>query len=573
VVVQAGDEVGTSETRHVQNNVIAVLRGRKEGLPEFEWWRHWDYVKGQYYLMCYHKAPPGTSAWESFRLKKPEAGFIILKFFTDDRSGFYGSKAEYKDMALEKLKELIKEVPFESDTDKTEYHKHGMVKAHAGNVTLKSDPVAAIRSVLPKAWNILKVEEGTYPPRGLKGNGKAIFLFSSEQHLIPKQSRTSVVYIMPADYQYGEDPAHGEAATYRAVLILTTPTAKVYLLGNETPFTATGWPTLKHDITTAVSGCIGVEKTKEKPKEGGVQQTPPPQPSHLPAGQEERIAAEIAHLGSPSKAESAAAVRALIKRGKPAAAALVKVLGDPRSDVRALAAEALRSILATDPANAPNYHEKAYWEGRLAQLKAGMSLDQALKVLLPNLSPAERRKTMQVMFTGGGGSTSTYRLDDYWMVVIYSYEQMHSQAAKADRQGLQHNSNTSFEQGRLSPTPPVLARQVLQVPVARPPRYSGVWVTWHVNGQKATEVEYRNGRCDGAFTTFYDDGRQCVSKHYTTGVCHGTETGWYRSGKKQYEGRCEHGRRIGTWQWWKENGQIESTREFTVGKQVQKTGK
>lgn len=128
VLVQAGDEVGTNETRHVQNNVVAVLRGKKEDLPKFEWWLHKDHVKGQYYLMYYHKAPPGTSMWESYRVKKSGTGFTILEFYTDDDKGFYGTDAHYKDMALEKFKEIVKEVPFESDVAKTEYCKQGMVK-------------------------------------------------------------------------------------------------------------------------------------------------------------------------------------------------------------------------------------------------------------------------------------------------------------------------------------------------------------------------------------------------------------------------------------------------------------
>ena len=53
---------------------------------------------------------------------------------------------------------------------------------------------------------------------------------------------------------------------------------------------------------------------------------------------EARIAAEIARLGNSNKSECAAAVEALVKIGKPAAAALVKALSDPCNDVRAFAA-------------------------------------------------------------------------------------------------------------------------------------------------------------------------------------------------------------------------------------------
>jgi hypothetical protein len=85
--------------------------------------------------MCYHKAPPGTSAWQSFGMTKSEPGFTILNFYTDDDNGFYGTNAQYKDMALE-FKELVQTIPFEPDIEKTEYSEHRLVKAHAANTTL-----------------------------------------------------------------------------------------------------------------------------------------------------------------------------------------------------------------------------------------------------------------------------------------------------------------------------------------------------------------------------------------------------------------------------------------------------
>ena len=119
--------------------------------------------------------------------------------------------------------------------------------------TLKSDPVAAIRSALPKGWAILKVEENAFPPLRRKGAGKAIYLYSPQQRIGVMQDKASVVYIMPADYDGGEDPTHGQSQKFPAALILTTSSAKVYLLGNETPFSATGWRTLKDDILKAIS--------------------------------------------------------------------------------------------------------------------------------------------------------------------------------------------------------------------------------------------------------------------------------------------------------------------------------
>ena len=88
-------------------------------------------------------------------------------------------------------------------------------------------------------------------------------------------------------------------------------------------------------------------------------------PKTRPTDQQRKIALEIARLGNSNNTECTAAVRALVKIGKPAAPALVKALSDPRNDVRAFAAKALRPILAADPTSAPNYHNKAYWKQRL----------------------------------------------------------------------------------------------------------------------------------------------------------------------------------------------------------------
>ena len=43
---------------------------------------------------------------------------------------FYGTKAKYNDMSLKKFKEVLKQVPFESQVEKTEFYRVGMIKAN-----------------------------------------------------------------------------------------------------------------------------------------------------------------------------------------------------------------------------------------------------------------------------------------------------------------------------------------------------------------------------------------------------------------------------------------------------------
>ena len=156
-----------------------------------------------------------------------------------------------------------------------------------------------------------------------------------------------------------------------------------------------------------------------------------------------------------------------------------------RSDIRADAAAGLRRILAADPAAAPNYHPKAYWEAKLGALKAGVPLKDALRILLLDMTDEQRRKALEMQIWSGQSGVSTYRLDDYWIVTL--------QLGDIGREKLL--------------APPKLTRSARRVWVEPPRGYTGTWVTWRVNGQKACEIEYAEGRYDGTFTSFHDDVR------------------------------------------------------------------
>ena len=100
-------------------------------------------------------------------------------------------------------------------------------------------------------------------------------------------------------------------------------------------------------------------------------------------------------------------------------------------------------------------------------------------------------------------------LDDYWAVTLQL---------------------SDFGHERLL-GPPSLVRSVRRVWVQPPTDYTGTWVTWHVNGQKASENQYANGRYDGTCVGFYNDGSRYIVQHFMDHVCDGAETGYYRSGE------------------------------------------
>lgn len=255
------------------------------------------------------------------------------------------------------------------------------------------------------------------------------------------------------------------------------------------------------------------------------------------------VAAEAARLDDPDPKVRAAAVAALARVGAPAAPVLVGTLADPRNESRSAAAEALRAVLAADPAAAPNYHDKAFWEKRIAQVQAGVGVGDALNVLLPDTPPADRRAAVQAGAWSGQSGFSIVRLDDYWTATLSLVDAGRERLAK----------------------PPSLTRSVRAVWLPPPEDYSGVWTTWFVNGQKSNEIDYRNGRYDGTFTAFHDDGSRSYEQHYQAGVCDGPDTGWYRGGAKMYEAHYKADKQDGVWRHWYPDGKPQSIEEYKAG--------
>jgi len=233
-----------------------------------------------------------------------------------------------------------------------------------------------------------------------------------------------------------------------------------------------------------------------------------------------------------------------VREPSPATVAvLIRALTDSADDQRAKAAAELRRILTGNPAAAPNRHERAFWEARLAQIKRGMSAAEALRILLPDATPADREKATEGGAWSGGSGVNMCRLDDYWVVTLYLVD---------------------YANKKIAPEPPPAMRASARSVWVKPTDdYAGSWTTYFVNGQKAHEIQYRAGKYDGPFTAFHDDGSKANQQHYKAGVCHGTDTGWHRNGQKAYEGIYEHGKQIGTWRWWDEAGKVTSEKTFT----------
>ena len=111
-------------------------------------------------------------------------------------------------------------------------HQAALPTAPAVN-TLVSDPVAAVKSILPKEWTVLAVKEHTSPFYLPKGDGTQIVAGVSEKQDPSGKPRVQfMIWIMPPDYESGgESPATGTHQTAPPRLLATGKNAKVYAWG------------------------------------------------------------------------------------------------------------------------------------------------------------------------------------------------------------------------------------------------------------------------------------------------------------------------------------------------------
>ena len=195
-------------------------------------------------------------------------------------------------------------------------------------------------------------------------------------------------------------------------------------------------------------------------------------------------------------------------------------LSSTNQETRDAAARVVRATYIPPP--------RTNWDSLIASLKVGASKSNILHLLEPVIVRSE----------GGGGSgtfeAQQYRLDDLWI--------------------LECHFDHGFIDYKLFPN-------ALDVWVEPPPRFTGVWTTYHVNGEKSYEIHYRDGKCDGEFTSFYDDGSRAVLTYFITGIQEGEEIGYFHFGKVNYRGFYKTNAMIGTWTWYNEDGMVQSTQD------------
>ncbi len=87
---------------------------------------------------------------------------------------------------------------------------------------------------------------------------------------------------------------------------------------------------------------------------------------------------------------------------------------------------------------------------------------------------------------------------------------------------------------------------------------------WYKNGQKRSEINYKDGKLHGLKTRWYDNGQKKSELNYEDGKPHGIYTEWYENGKKKSEVYYQNGKCCIVINWG-EKGQIV---RFNAGDRV-----
>ena len=83
----------------------------------------------------------------------------------------------------------------------------------------------------------------------------------------------------------------------------------------------------------------------------------------------------------------------------------------------------------------------------------------------------------------------------------------------------------------------------------------GVITEYYENGQKRSEVTYKDGKEDGKWTRWHENGQKSSEGTYKDGKQDGKWTGWYENGEKRYEGIYKDGKKIEEI-WWDRDGNV-----------------
>jgi len=99
--------------------------------------------------------------------------------------------------------------------------------------------------------------------------------------------------------------------------------------------------------------------------------------------------------------------------------------------------------------------------------------------------------------------------------------------------------------------------------------YTGKAFTLYENGQKESEVNFKNGKFEGPSVVWHENGQKWIEANYKDGKEVGLSVTWYKNGKKGAEDNYKDGKQDGLQVSWHENGQKAAESNWKDGKLVE----
>ena len=108
-------------------------------------------------------------------------------------------------------------------------------------------------------------------------------------------------------------------------------------------------------------------------------------------------------------------------------------------------------------------------------------------------------------------------------------------------------------------------------------KWDGKWTGWYENGQKRVEETYKDGNADGAWTYWHEKTGQKRSEgtfkgvnRYGIPIKDGKWTDWYENGQKRTEITYKDGKWNGKWtEWHEKTGQKVSEKTYKDGIRIE----
>jgi len=200
----------------------------------------------------------------------------------------------------------------------------------------------------------------------------------------------------------------------------------------------------------------------------------------------------------------------------------------------------------------------------MAQLHLGMSESEVAKLLTFAGATNESVGTIRDEIV------KTYRVDDLWVIRCWFTNTVTTNVVAtnaATKSVMARNAATANIPAKKSENGLAevkLLEQMNQAYIDPPGDFTGVWLTYWMNGVVSYERNFRNGLLDGVTTGFYPNGMASIVISYRNGVPDGDDIGYFLSGSVQYKGQYRAGQEVGRWFWYHEDGSLETERDFDV---------